>query len=131
MAPLAEPELQVAPFGVIIVDRSGTIVHYNAYESHLAHLTPERVIGKNFFHEVAPCTAVAAFEGRFLEFLELDDSVSDSFAYFFPFTHGDVDVLVSFVKRSVPDSILIVIERVDYATAAPFIDLYSPIIPLE
>jgi hypothetical protein len=43
------------------------------------------VIGKSFFHHVAPCTAVAAFEGRFLEFLALDDLVSESFAYFFPF----------------------------------------------
>jgi photoactive yellow protein len=126
-APVAD--LESTPFGAILVDRSGTIERYNAYEAELAQLAPERVIGKNFFHHVAPCTAVSAFEGRFLEFLELDDPVSDSFAYFFPFAHGDASVLVTFVKREASESVLIVIERVDRATIAPLADIYSPIIP--
>jgi photoactive yellow protein len=129
LARMAEAELESAPFGGIIVDRTGTIERYNTYESTLAKLAPERVIGKNFFRKVAPCTAVSAFEGRFLEFLELDDIVSDSFAYYFPFDHGDVNVLVSFVKRENADSVLIVIERVDKAVAAPLQDIYSPILP--
>ena len=124
--PLAE--LDVAPFGAIIVDPVGEIAHYNAYEAELAQLAPERVIGKNFFHHVAPCTAVSAFEGRFLEFIELDDDVSDSFAYFFTFAHGDASVLVTFVKRAESDAFLIVVERVSRATIAPLADIYSPII---
>jgi photoactive yellow protein len=131
LALMSESELQVAPFGCIVVDYTGMIEHYNAYESRLADLAPERVIGKDFFHTVAPCTGVSAFEGRFLEFLELDDVVSDSFAYFFPFAHGDVNVIVSFIRRAVSESILIVIERVDEATAEPLIDIYSPILPRE
>jgi photoactive yellow protein len=121
-------ELDRAPFGAIIVDPAGEIEQYNAFEAELAQLAPERVIGKNFFHHVAPCTAVAAFEGRFLEFLELDEAVSDSFAYFFPFAHGDASVLVTFVKRTEPDAYLIVVERVTRAAIAPLTDIYSPII---
>jgi photoactive yellow protein len=124
-------DLESAPFGAIIVDREGTIERYNAYEAELAQLAPERVIGKNFFHHVAPCTAVAAFEGRFLEFLELDEPVSEGFAYFFPFAHGDASVLVTFVKRENADSVLIVIERVDRAAIAPIADIYSPIVPRQ
>jgi photoactive yellow protein len=131
LALMSESELQVAPFGGIVVDHTGMIEHYNAYESNLAGLAAERVIGKDFFHTVAPCTGVTAFEGRFLEFLELDDVVSDSFAYFFPFAHGDANVIVSFVRRSASESILIVIERVDDATAEPLLDIYSPILPSE
>jgi len=131
LARISEPEFQAAPFGGIIVDRTGKIEQYNAYESQLAQLAPERVIGKDFFHTVAPCTAVKAFEGRFYEFLELDDVVSESFAYFFPFAHEDANVIVSFVKRAGSESVLIVVERVDEAAAAPLQDCYSPILPPE
>ncbi len=129
LAQISVAELETAPFGGIIVDRDGTIREYNAYESSLAHLDREKVVGKDFFHHVAPCTAVAAFEGRFLEFLELDDVVSDSFAYFFPFDFDEVNVLVTFVKRAAADTVLIVIERVDPETSAPLLDAYSLIAP--
>jgi photoactive yellow protein len=122
-------DLEVAPFGGIIVQRDGTIEQYNVYETALAHLERERVVGKNFFHHVAPCTGNSAFEGRFLEFLEVDDVVSESFAYFFPFDHGEVHVLVTFVKRADADTVLIVIEPVDPETSAPLLDIYSVIAP--
>ena len=112
LAHMSDADLESAPFGVIVVDRDGIIEQYNAYESRLAHLERKRAVGKSFFHHVAPCTAVAAFEGRFLEFLEFDDVVSEGFAYFFPFAHEDVNVLVTFVKRAGADTVLIVIEVV-------------------
>lgn len=122
-----ESEILTAPYGAIVVDRTGEIQLYNRYESELAHLSEKNVVGKNFFHTIAPCTGVAAFEGRFLEFLEFDDTVSESFAYFFPFAHGDVNVLVTFVKREIGDAVVIVIQRVDEEVAAPLKDFYSPI----
>ena len=128
LAHVSASAFEMAPYGGIVVDRTGLIQRYNACEAELSHLPPERVIGKNFFQHVAPCTAVSAFEGRFLEFIELDDDVSDSFAYFFPFAHGDASVLVTFVKRAESDAFLIVVERVSRATIAPLADIYSPII---
>jgi photoactive yellow protein len=128
-AQMSVAALETAEFGGIIVDRDGTIQQYNAYESSLAQLDAARVVGKNFFHEVAPCTANSAFEGRFLEFLELDDVVSESFAYFFPFKHGEVHVLVTLVKRTGAETVLIVIERVDPTTTAPLLDIYSVVLP--
>jgi len=56
-------DLDALPFGVIVVDRAGIILEYNAYESELAGLTRARVLGRNFFHDVAPCTALRDFEG--------------------------------------------------------------------
>jgi photoactive yellow protein len=129
LAHISVADLETAPFGGVVVTRDGTIQQYNVYESSLAHLEPDRVVGKNFFHHVAPCTAVAAFEGRFLEFLELDDVVSETFAYFFPFEHEEVHVLVTFVKRAAGDTVLIVVERVDPETSAPLEDIYSAIVP--
>jgi photoactive yellow protein len=112
LAKMTDAEIEPAPFGGIVVDVTGTIELNNAYESTLAKLAAGRVLGKNFFHDVAPCTSVAAFEGRFLEFVASEEPASDSFAYFFPFTHGDANVLVAFVKRD-----------------APLEDFYSPIVP--
>lgn len=120
-------DFDTAAFGGIIVDETGTIEGYNQYESDLARLPAERVIGRNFFRTVAPCTARRAFEGRFLEFVALDDTVSDTFAYFFPFAHGDANVLVTFVKLEIDARYLIVIERVDEETIEPLKDFYSPI----
>lgn len=103
-------ELDALPFGAIVIALDGTIESYNQCEAELSHLDAARLIGKNFFHDVAPCTAVKGFEGRMRDFIASSDQVSTSFNYFFPFAHGDVDVEVRFVKRT-PDSLLITIER--------------------
>jgi len=63
-----EAELDAAPFGMIVVDRIGTILEYNAYERSLAHLGNRAVIGLDFFTDVAPGAAIRDFSGRFGEF---------------------------------------------------------------
>jgi len=108
---LGPEELDALPFGAIAIDPDGTIRSYNQYEAGLSHLDAVRLIGKNFFRDVAPCTQVAAFEGRLHDFAAAEDRVSASFRYFFPFAHGDVDVDVRFVKLADSPRILIVVER--------------------
>lgn len=115
LADASASEFATAAYGGIVVDRTGLVQRYNASESAISHLSPERVIGKNFFHHVAPCTAVQAFEGRFHEFIASNEIANAGFNYFFPFSHGDCDVYVSFVKLNGSASILIVIERVEAA----------------
>jgi len=53
------------PFGIIEVDGDGRIMLYNRREEELAGLQRSQVLGRLFFSEVAPCTGVAEFEGRF------------------------------------------------------------------
>ncbi len=55
------------PFGAIRLNGEGVILGYNRFESRLSGLDSARVIGKNFFTEVAPCTNVQEFAGRFRE----------------------------------------------------------------
>jgi photoactive yellow protein len=129
LSEISYDEFEAAPFGGIIVDHNGEIERYNHWESELSHLPPERVTGKNFFTHVAPCTAVRAFEGRFQDFIASNDIASEGFTYFFPFSHGDCDVYVSFVKLAKVDLTLIVVERVDNARVASIKDFYSPISP--
>ncbi|GAC1538669.1 MAG: hypothetical protein NVS2B17_12910 [Candidatus Velthaea sp.] len=106
-------ELDQLPFGAIVVDYTGGIIAYNQYEARLARKNREEVIGKNFFRDVAPCTAVQAFEGRMHSFVGAKDQVSESFDYFFPFAHGSVDVTITFLKLAGKNQILIAVERTD------------------
>ena len=115
LADIPYDQLDGMPFGAVVVEYDGTIVAYNHYEARLAHKDAQAVIGRNFFHDVAPCTAVKAFEGRMKEFTRSKERVSEAFDYFFPFAHGAVDVSITFVKLTGKEQILIAIERVDKA----------------
>lgn len=114
---LSFDQLDTMPFGAIVVEYDGTIVAYNQYEARLARKDRDRVIGKNFFRDVAPCTAVQAFEGRMRTFITTKDVVSESFDYFFPFSHGSVDVTITFLKLVAKNQILIAVERTDKVPA--------------
>jgi len=111
IADLAPAQLDELPLGAVLIDAAGTISAYNSYEAEMAQLDPQRVIGRNFFRDVAPCTAVREFEGRMREFMRSKEQVSESFAYFFPFAHAPVDVTITFLKMPDRKSILIAIER--------------------
>jgi photoactive yellow protein len=93
-------ELDTAPFGVIVVDRAGTILEYNAYERSMAGLGSRNVIGLNFFTDVAPCTAIRDFQGRFGEFLTSNETSIEPFEFVFTFPSGPVRVSVVFVRLS-------------------------------
>lgn len=47
--------LDALPFGVIGLDRSSVVSRYNATEARAAGFSPEQVIGRQFFADVAPC----------------------------------------------------------------------------
>ncbi|MHC4955908.1 MAG: PAS domain-containing protein [Planctomycetota bacterium] len=93
VASMSRGELDELPFGAIEVDGEGTILQYNAAEARLAGLDPKDVIGKNFFAEVAPCTNVQEFAGRFRAELT-PDRLSIAFPYEFKFASKRMSVLV-------------------------------------
>jgi photoactive yellow protein len=103
--------LDELPFGAVVVDEEGTILEYNEYETRLSHLERKRVLGRNFFRDIAPCTAVQGFEGRLRTFHKSKERVSESFSYRFPFTHGTVDVEITFLRLPEKGRFLIAIER--------------------
>ncbi len=95
---VADGDLDALPFGVIVVDRQGTILDYNAYESEMTGIRRERVLGLNFFHDVAPCTALKEFEGRFEDFLSSADRSIEPFEFTFALAKGPQRVSVVFVR---------------------------------
>jgi len=91
-------DLDVLPFGVIVVDKDGTVVEYNAYEREMAHMGTRPVVGLNFFRDIAPCTAIQEFQGRFRDFLTSNETSIEPFEFLFPFSRGPQKVNVVFVR---------------------------------
>ena len=91
---LAEAEFDALPFGAIKLDFDGRVVQYNAYEAKLAKRDPKLVIGRNFFTEVAPCTNVQEFAGRFRSGVDAG-SLNITFPYRFLFPERYIDVEIT------------------------------------
>jgi photoactive yellow protein len=91
---MSQEELDALPHGAIQLDTEGTILQYNAFEQRLAGLSEEQVVGKNFFKQVAPCTDVQEFYGRFREGV-VAAKLHCKFRYHFAFEHNPVDVTVT------------------------------------
>ncbi len=110
---LSEDEIDALPFGLIAVDLDGNIEQYNSYESRLARLSKERVLGRNFFTDVAPCTAVQDFMGRFQRFARKEGDGAESFDYIFLFAFGRQHVNITFLRSSKTRQIKILVNRYD------------------
>lgn len=82
------------PFGGIQLDSEGRITAYNSAESKLTGRSPSSVIGKNFFTEVAPCTNVKEFEGRFRQGVKAG-KLHAVFPFHFNFRMNPIDVQVA------------------------------------
>ena len=93
-------QLDAYPDGVITLDRAGTIVRYNRAEALLARREQAGTIGLNFFTDVAPCTAVQEFEGRFRAFASHDDSKVERFEFIFKFAWGFQDVGITLIRKA-------------------------------
>ena len=53
---LDDDELDELPLGVIEMDLEGTVLRYKATESRCSGLPRDRVVGRHFFRDVAPCS---------------------------------------------------------------------------
>ncbi|GAB4533211.1 MAG: PAS domain-containing protein [Haliangiales bacterium] len=82
-------------FGVVRLDSSLTVLAYNQPESKLSGLSPEQVIGRDFFTEVAPCTNNKLVAGRFRSDGDLDEVVD----YVLAFYMRPVPVQLRLMKR--------------------------------
>jgi photoactive yellow protein len=62
---MSDLELDALDFGVVEMDHECKVLRYNATESRFSGLPPDRVIGRQFFREVAPCSNNARVAQRF------------------------------------------------------------------
>lgn len=68
-------ELDEVPFGLIVMDRSGVVTSYNRAESAQTGISPAKVLGRNFFESVGPCTNNYLVSQRYLDEPDLDDTI--------------------------------------------------------
>lgn len=105
---LDEAALDDRPFGIIKLDRTGKVRAYNLYEERLARRRREDVLGKSFFFEVAPCTRLRQFYGRFQDGVE-QRYLRATFGFVFRFPHGDRSVRVSMFYERADDSVWVIV----------------------
>jgi photoactive yellow protein len=91
---MGEKELDSLPYGVIQLDAQGAILRYNAFEAKLSGLTKQKVVGKNFFKQVAPCTDMKEFYGRFLDGVAAG-KLQCTFRFHFAFKRNPRDVTIT------------------------------------
>ncbi|MFL6193773.1 MAG: V4R domain-containing protein [Thermoanaerobaculia bacterium] len=113
LSALSASEIDALPFGYIALRPDGTIRKYNRFEADLARKNPREVLGRNFFREVAPCTQVQEFEGRFREFAGGETpEPSMAFDFEFQFRHGRQSVRIGFVRSPLEGEIIVTVNRV-------------------
>lgn len=108
---MGEAELDDLPVGVITLDSKGIIKRYNKLEAELARLDQKSQIGKDFFLEVAPCTANAEFQGRFQELASGAGAGVVNFDYTFRFTWGHQRVHITFIRKPGRDEVDVLVAR--------------------
>ena len=94
---LTSEMLDMLPFGVIELSRAGTVLAYNRAEEQLSGLRRESVVERNFFTEVAPCTDVQSFRGRFERFLD-GSELAQNFNFAYHFATEVVGVQLTFLR---------------------------------
>lgn len=111
LARVSSRDLDGLPYGAILLDTSGRIVAYNDTESRMARLPVEAVVGRNFFTEVAPCTRVKDFEGRFRALASGEGAGLASFDFTFPFPFGAQRVSVLLTRHQQPGHVIMALIR--------------------
>jgi photoactive yellow protein len=90
-------QLDHLPFGVIQINQNGDIITFNQAERMLSGQSQDDVVGRNFFTEIAPCSDVQEFRGRFKEFLN-GTNLSERFDYAYYFGGQAVNVQITFLR---------------------------------
>lgn len=109
---VAPDVLDALPFGAIQLAGDGVIVGYNRGESALSGLAPEAVIGKNFFRDVAPCTAVRDFEGKFQALRAAGKNGHTKLLFVFKFAGGTKLVEIAIVYDAKTDISTLLVKTV-------------------
>jgi len=112
LSALSAADIDSLPFGYIALAPDGTIRKYNRYEADFARKDPQEVLGRSFFREVAPCTQVKEFEGRFRDLVSgAHGEPTLTFDFEFNFRHGAQRVRIGFVRSPLQSEVIVTINR--------------------
>ncbi|WP_244237118.1 PAS domain-containing protein [Corallococcus llansteffanensis] len=105
---LSELELDGLPLGMIQLDSQGKILKFNRTEASLARIKAKDQIGRSFFNEVAPCTRVREFYGRFQEGVRAKN-LYQTFGFIFRFAHGARHVAITLFYSDKTNSVWVLV----------------------
>lgn len=108
---MSEEEIDALPVGVITLDLQGKISRYNRMEAQLARLDQHAQLGKDFFVDVAPCTANPEFQGRFKTLAAKEGGGNEKFDYTFRFSWGHQRVHIMFFKKPGAQTVDVLVTR--------------------
>ena len=94
-------------FGVVAMALDGTVEQYNAFESKLAGLSRARVVGRNFFTSVAPCTNNFMVAHRLTSETDLDAVID----YVFTLRMTPKKVRLRLLRRTNAKQMYLLVER--------------------
>ncbi len=109
---MSQEQLDALPQGAIQLDSGGTVLKYNLYEERLASTNRKDVIGRNFFKEVAPCTAVKEFYGRFIEGVK-QEQLHETFRFHFSFHKNPTDVSITLFYSPTTESMWVFVRKLE------------------
>lgn len=102
-----DEELQDTPFGVIGMGADHHVVFYNRTESAGAGIGSDKVMGRHFFTEVAPCTNNFMVSQRF----ESEDELDDTIDYVFTLRMKPTPVRLRLLARPDAERSFVLVER--------------------
>ena len=109
----SQTQLDALPVGIIELDREGRICLYNRREAEYSGLDRARVVGKRFFTEVAPCTHVAEFHGRFEQLVEAREPKREHLDFVFSFASGERMASISMNWDPGRERVTLIVELTD------------------
>ncbi|WP_245524636.1 histidine kinase dimerization/phosphoacceptor domain -containing protein [Methylobacterium nonmethylotrophicum] len=109
---LAPHDLDALRQGVIQIDGDGVIHLYNRAEGAFSGRRPERVIGRNFFTDIAPCTHLPHFYGRFREGVRRG-RLDHTFSFVYGFDPRPMQVRITLRQAAQPGRYWIITEPVE------------------
>lgn len=107
---LTPAELDALPFGAIQLREDGLILQFNEYEANLSNRRAPDTLGWNFFRDVAPCTNVQEFHGRFIEGIERGE-LNVTFEFRFAFKQSPRDVRVTLFFSAPTKTVWVFVEE--------------------
>jgi photoactive yellow protein len=113
---MTEAELDALPVGAIRVDADGRILYYSRAQASLTGRAPQQVLGRHFFRDVAPCTAVPEFYGRFRRGV-LTGALNTSFEFIYDFAMQPVRVRIHMRDAERAGEYWVVVSPLEYLPA--------------
>jgi photoactive yellow protein len=110
---ISEKELDSLAYGVIQLNAEGTVLRYNAHEAGLSGLAKQKVVGKNFFKQVAPCTDMKDFYGRFQEGIAAGE-LHCTFRFHFAFKENPRDVTVTLFYNNRDETVWVLVQPFEF-----------------